>query len=306
MSLFSKFLDGSILFSFDRSGFLRHAKTFEPENFSGDGKVALITGSSSGIGFAAARLLLQSHVEVHLLSRDHQRGVEAKQKLFSEFPGSTIHLHTVDISDTQALKLWLDSDAPKLIDILVNNAGGMPSHLTFSKSGDEITWATHLLGHNVLTKDLFDKKSLKEGSRVITVSSGGMYLQKLDLTDLTWNMRPYNKYRAYANAKRAQVILNQMWAEELTGGLCFSCMHPGWVDTLGVRRAMSLFCKLLGGRLRTPEQGADTIVWLALTTNRYPSGKFWFDRRLASEHKFQYTVESEAQRKSLWKMLNSN
>lgn len=69
-------------------------------------------------------------------------------------------------------------------------------------------------------------------------------------------------------------------------------MHPGWVDTPGVAHSMPWFYWLMKNRFRTPEQGADTIAWLALTDESYPSGKFWFDREQAPEYYFGFTKES--------------
>jgi len=303
MGILSKLLDYSILFSFDRTGFHRHAKNFIPEEWRGEGKVAAITGGNSGIGFATAERLLRYKVEVHLLCRSKERGVEAKRKLKAKYPDSTVVIHTLDLSDKQAIDTWVKMNAPSYIDILINNAGGMLSTLHNNQAGDELTWATHILGHYTLTMGLLEQGNLRKGSRVITVTSGGMYLHKLDLNDLAFKKRKYDKYTAYANAKRAQVILNQLWNKKFGSSLRFSCMHPGWVNTSGIRNAMPIFYRYLKHRLRTPKQGADTILWLALTKNQYSGGKLWFDRSEAPEHKFQFTKESEVDRNTLWDLL---
>ncbi|MEC7838798.1 MAG: SDR family NAD(P)-dependent oxidoreductase [Chlamydiota bacterium] len=305
MSILSQILDSSIIFSFDRSGFLRHSKDFKDENWCGKGKVALITGANSGIGYVTAEILLKYNVNVHIFCRSEASGKEAVEKLKSSNSDGTITLHTLDISDKKAIDRWLKSEAPPHVDILVNNAGGMSSSLNFNTENIEITWATHLLGHYFLTSGLIEQRSLSKGSRVITVSSGGMYLQKLDLSDLLWKKQKYDKYRAYANAKRAQVILTQLWDEQLGPSIRFSTMHPGWVDTKGVKEAMPTFHRLLGPRLRSPKQGADTIIWLALTQEKYPGGKLWFDRKIVAEHKFNFTKESVTGRNKLWNLLKS-
>lgn len=303
MGILSKILDSSILFSFDRSGFIRHAKKFTPEKWSGEGKVAVITGANAGIGFSSAELLVKNKVETHLLCRSRERGIEATKKLEAKYPNSTIHLHILDISDKEAINIWVKEKAPSHIDILINNAGGMSPTLNYTGAGDEVTWATHLLGHYFLTSGLIKRGQLNKGSRVITVTSGGMYLQKLNLSDLLWKNHKYDKYRSYANAKRAQVILTQLWDEKFGADIRFSSMHPGWVNTKGVSSAMPVFYGILRWRLRTPEQGADTILWLALTNEEYSGGKLWFDRSIAPQHKFQFTKESEIDRNLLWNLL---
>lgn len=298
MNIFSK-----LLFSFDRSGFLRHAEHFAPETWSGKGKVALITGGNSGIGFAAAQLLLNYDVEVHLICRSEKRGSKALHQLKNQYQKGTVVLHILDISDQVTIDLWVKQSAPPKIDILINNAGGMSSTLKFNQMGDELTLATHLFGHYSLVLGLIKQKKMAYGSRVITVTSGGMYLKKLNLNDLAWKKQIYNKYTAYANAKRAQVILNEMFHEQFGDTICFSCMHPGWCDTKGVKNGMPIFYRCLKKILRTAQQGADTIVWLALTEIKYPGGKLWFDRKEMPPHKFSWTRESEKDRHHLWELL---
>ena len=90
--------------------------------------------------------------------------------------------------------------------------------------------------------------------------------------------------RAYANAKRAQVELAAaLAAREGSGRVAFHAMHPGWVDTPGLRESLPRFARLLGPILRTPRQGADTMAWLALDAgagvDSATSGSFWLDRR---------------------------
>ena len=116
-------------------------------------------------------------------------------------------------------------------DLLIHNAGNMPDSLTITKDGFEQMFASQVLAPFILTKTLADLGKLRQGCRIIFVSSGGMYLQKLDLSDLRFEKKPYNKYTGYANAKRAQVILSELFSEKYPQYL-FSAMHPGWADTL--------------------------------------------------------------------------
>ena len=118
-------------------------------------------------------------------------------------------------------------------------------------------------------------------ARVITVSSGGMYTQRLDPAALLEQPARYRGVRAYARAKRAQVALSAEWARRVAAAeVAFHALHPGWVATPGIAAALPRFDWLLRPLLRTPEQGADTIVWLASADPAgLGSGGFWHDRR---------------------------
>ncbi len=139
---------------------------------------------------------------------------------------------------------------------------------------------------------------------MITVSSGGMYAQRLDLSDIQWRRRSFDGVTAYAQAKRAQVVLNELWAERTRGsGIVFHAMHPGWADTPGVRRSLPRFYAWMRQRLRTPEQGADTIVWLAVSRPAgLRNGLFWFDREPVKTHIVPWTREREDDRDGVWQL----
>lgn len=303
MELFDELLDKSIYFSFDRSGYKRHAREFEDEHFEGIGKVAIVTGANAGIGLAVTNALIQCGVKVYMLCRSKERGKKAIAEILEQTPKAFLKLCHVDVSEPSSVKAFIKKEDLPEIDILINNAGGMPDTLTKNSEGNEIVWASHVVGHYLLTEGLISTNKLAVGARIITVSSGGMYTQKLDLSDLNFEATEYNKYKAYANAKRAQVILNELFQEQYGEDYTFSCMHPGWANTGGVKTAMPWFHWWMEKRLRTVEEGADTIVWLALTQNDYPGGKFWFDRKAAPTHFRDKTIESRRQREELLQLL---
>jgi NAD(P)-dependent dehydrogenase (short-subunit alcohol dehydrogenase family) len=115
----------------------------------------------------------------------------------------------------------------------------------------------------------------------------------------------YRGAEQYARAKRAQVTLNELWAERLAGsGVVFHAVHPGWADTPGVEASLPTFRRIVGPFLRTPEQGADTLVWLAADDGAplATSGRFWLDRRPRSIHKLPTTrhTDTPERRAQLW------
>jgi dehydrogenase/reductase SDR family protein 12 len=153
-----------------------------------------------------------------------------------------------------------------------------------------------------LTSLLIPLLTVSAPSRIVNVSSGGMYTQKLDVGDLQFERKPFNGVTAYAQAKRAQVVLTELWAKKLAGlGVTANAMHPGWADTPGVQTSLPTFHRLTKGSLRTPEQGADTIIWLAAAKSvAGETGKFWFDRRERGTHLLPGKQSSASERQRLW------
>ena len=168
--------------------------------------------------------------------------------------------------------------------------------------GVELTFATNVLGPFLLTSLL--QPALLEGSpsRVITVSSGGMYTERLNGQDPQLERCEFDGPRFYAHTKRAQVVLNGLWSREYPArSVAFHAMHPGWVDTPGLRSSLPRFRQVMRPLLRTAEQGADTIVWLAGVPDLHPrTGAFWHDRAPRPEHRLPSTQETEADRRRLW------
>ena len=129
-----------------------------------------------------------------------------------------------------------------------------------------------------------------------------MYAQRLSLDGLQWTQRPFDGVTAYAQTKRMQVILTELlagrWAR---AGIAVHAMHPGWADTPSVRSSIPRFWQVMRRRLRTPDEGADTIGWLAVAP-RLPSGGFWFDRAPQPTHLLPFTAERPRDRVRLWRM----
>jgi dehydrogenase/reductase SDR family protein 12 len=280
-------LDKSIIFSFGHFGFKRHSRDFAAllDN-SLQGKHFLITGGSSGIGSYVALCLLDCDARVTIISRSKPNISHAN-----------MHYIQMDLADYRMVSRKILDVSP--VDVLINNAGGMPSYHCREKSISEDIFASQVLGHYALIQALIEQKKLQDKARVIFVSSGGMYLKRLDLSDLRFEICKFNKYTAYANAKRAQVILNELFAEKFHQ-YNWSCMHPGWVDTGGVKKGMPWFYYLMYPFLRTLAEGADTILYLATSDDHLPSGKFWFDRKVVPCHLFPQTVELKDERDELW------
>lgn len=296
-----RLLDTSIFFSFDRSGFLRHAAAFDPDDLAVDltGRVCLVTGANSGIGFETSVGLTARGATLWMLCRDRGRGEAALRELRRRTGSRRARLALLDVSDPGAIDDFASRFTPARVDVLVHNAGVLPDRRVLSTDGHELTLATHVLGPWRLTRTLLPKLRASADPRVIFVSSGGMYTQRLSLDDCEWQRRRYDGVVAYAQTKRMQVVLAQLLAEELPQGTV-SAMHPGWADTPAVRSSLPRFHAVMRGRLRKPAEGADTVLWLAASeAAQGRSGRFWFDRAVRSPHLLPWTRESEAERDAL-------
>lgn len=150
----------------------------------------------------------------------------------------------------------------------------------------ETNFSTNTLGTYYLTKALIPLlTAASPDARVVTVSSGGMYNEKLDTTDLQFEkMKTFDGVKAYAQNKRAQVELTNRWAE-LYPNINFYSMHPGWCATPGVEKSLPSLYKFKN-QLRAPSEGADTIIWAAASeeVKKYPSGSFFQDRKVVGQH----------------------
>jgi NAD(P)-dependent dehydrogenase (short-subunit alcohol dehydrogenase family) len=186
--------------------------------------------------------------------------------------------------------------------VLVNNAGVLAAERSLSVDGHELALATNVLGPFLLTGLLAPALEKSAPSTVVNVSSGGMYTASLDVDDLQTERHSYDGAAVYARHKRAQVVLSELWAERLNAhGVAVHSMHPGWVDTPGLESSLPRFHRFTKPALRTSEQGADTIAWLAAAEEPgTDSGGFWHDRRRRPTHLLPRTRESEADRQRLW------
>jgi NAD(P)-dependent dehydrogenase (short-subunit alcohol dehydrogenase family) len=137
---------------------------------------------------------------------------------------------------------------------------------------------------------------------VINVVSGGMYGQRLDVSKLAGRGgERYSGSVTYAQQKRALMVVTQEWARHWADqGICVNAMHPGWADTPGIRDALPRFRRLTRGVLRNAREGADTIVWLAVSTEAgRVSGQLFLDRHIHTAHLLHSTRESEKERARL-------
>jgi len=291
-------LDLSVIGGYSRIGFALRSRSWAPPAAAPlAGRVVAISGASSGIGRAAAEMCLERGARVILLVRDAQRGERVRAELASRGPVELLNCELSSLDSVRACAREI-AERHAALDVLINNAGLLPDRRELSADGIELSFATNVLGPFLLTAALVPALRASTAARIINVSSGGMYTQGIHADDLQFEHGSYSGAVAYARAKRAQVVLTELWARRLPG-VGVHAMHPGWVDTPGIAHSLPRFRRTLRPLLRTPAQGADTIVWLCWAPD-LPSGRFWQDRRRRPTHLLPGTRERPGERERLW------
>ncbi|KST61867.1 SDR family oxidoreductase [Mastigocoleus testarum] len=230
-------------------------------------KTALVTGGNRGIGFAIARGLMQKGYEVIITSRSLDKAKEAAEKL-QEF-GKVIPIEldvTDDDSIEQALNTLNQNHKIPRLDVLINNAGIYPDEgvniLTISRDLLDLTLNANTFGPVQMVQVFLPLLEKSEDARIINVSSGYG-----EINGLSADVPSYCLSKLALNG--ATIMLAQSLRSK---GIVVNAMCPGWVKTdMGGESAP-----------RSPEQGADTAIWLATEAPRNETGKFWRDRQVIS------------------------
>lgn len=277
----------------------RHLSTWpaDPPPDALAGRRALVTGASSGLGVATAEGLAALGAEVVLVVRDTDKGARVVREIQGRRPLARLDVQRCDLADLDDVRRFaaaVDGD----VDVLVHNAGVMPPTRTESPQGHEMTMALHVLAP-VLMTDLLGERL--QDARVIMVTSGGMYTQRLRDDDPEYLDGDYSPTTAYARSKRAQIellpILQRRWEPR---GVDVHATHPGWADTPGVADSLPTFRKVTGPLLRDAAGGADTTVWLSATEPAPVGGRLWHDRQPRPTQLLRRTRTGAAERNRLW------
>ena len=249
------------------------------------GRVAVVTGASAGIGKAAALGLARQGARVVLVVRNREKGQAALHEIAARARSQLLELLVADLQSQTSIRAAVAELLGRhpLLHVLVNNAGVWLEKRQTSPEGIETTWATNVLGYHLFTSGLLPALERGAPARVVNVASE--LAGDLDLTDVELKRRPYGGRLAYAQSKQA----NRMWtwalARRLEGrGVVANAMHPGFVASELFQKSGGLLGKAvsiystLGAR--TPEEGADTILWLAAAEEAAGlTGRFFADRR---------------------------
>jgi dehydrogenase/reductase SDR family member 12 len=268
------------------------------------GSTVMVTGANSGIGKAIAAGVAELGATVLLTVRDPARGAAARKDILETVPGADVQIERCDVSDLAGVRAFaadLVCRVPRL-DAVIHNAGVMPPERSRTEEGHELSLATHVLGPLLLTELLLPALVESPDPRVVLMSSGGMYTQRLPADDIEYTSGRYRGAVAYARSKRVQVALTPLLADRWAAqSVMVAAMHPGWADTPGVAASLPAFRKLTAPVLRTAEQAADTAVWLTASSPTPPSGEFWHDRAVRPAHYLPTTGYGDAELQRVWR-----
>jgi NAD(P)-dependent dehydrogenase (short-subunit alcohol dehydrogenase family) len=233
-------------------------------------RTVIITGANSGIGRAAARVLAGAGARVVLAVRDLGKGHAAAATM----PGETgvRRLDPASLASVREFAAGWDGD----IDILINNAGVMVPPLSRTAEGFELQFGTNHLGHFALTNLLLEHVT----GRVVTVSSTGHRIGRIDFDDLNWNSKPYKAWRAYGQSKLANLLFTSELQRRLTAAsspVLATAAHPGYAATNlqfhSGRRSMDLV-SVVGNRLFAQDEDGGALPTLYAAVAEIPGDSF--------------------------------
>lgn len=200
------------------------------------GRVAIVTGSSSGIGYEAARVLANKGASVIIAVRNLDKGTNAADKIRSQNAKANVQVMMLDLADLASVELFADAfkQSHARLDLLINNAGVMIPPYSKTKDGFELQFGTNHLGHFALTTHLLGLLNNTAGARIVNVSSGAHRFGNIDLDDLAWEKRGYRAWRAYGDSKLANIYFTKELAKRLGengSSVIVTSAHPGWTAT---------------------------------------------------------------------------
>jgi NAD(P)-dependent dehydrogenase (short-subunit alcohol dehydrogenase family) len=266
------------------------------------GKTVLITGASTGIGRAAAQALAEQGADLTLVSRDAERGEAARAEIVAASGNPRVVFFAADLAlraDVRAAAEFFKSGHDRL-DVLINNAAIIPHRRTLTADGLETQFALNHLAYFLLTHQLLDRLRAATPSRIVLVSSGLHRRGGLDFEDLQ-AAKDYRGMRVYGRTKLMNLLFMRELDRRLAGsGITVNALSPGFTATELGRSSPPLSRFVFKTFGKTPEKGADTLVYLATSpTVAGLSGLYFNNRR--PEAVSQAAADDEAARR-LWEI----
>ncbi len=243
------------------------------------GRVAIVTGANSGIGYETAKALATKGATVIVASRNEGRGTTAVENIRRQSVGASVKLMLLDLASQASVRGFAEGFKARFdrLDLLVNNAGVMmPQVREETEDGFELQIGTNHLGHFALTLLLMGRLAATEGSRVVNVSSTAQNLGKLDLDDLHWTERPYDRMGSYGASKIANMLFTlelQRRFQQAGLSTIATSAHPGWTAT-NLQRTSPLFRMFNPLFAMRPPQGALPTLHAAVAKEAEPGGYY--------------------------------
>lgn len=220
-------------------------KKWDTDNIADQtGRIVIVTGSSSGIGYEAARVLANKNAEVIIAIRNPDKGNAAFEKIRKQNDKAKVSVMRLDLADLASVKNFANEFKTRYsrLDLLINNAGVMIPPFSRTADGFELQFGTNHLGHFALTSHLLDLLNTTQGSRIVNVSSSAHRFGNIDLDDVNWEKRKYRAWRAYGDSKIANIYFTKEIArrlKEADSSVIVTSAHPGFTAT-ELQRTMPL------------------------------------------------------------------
>jgi NAD(P)-dependent dehydrogenase (short-subunit alcohol dehydrogenase family) len=280
------------------------------------GRLAIVTGANTGLGFYTAAALADKGAQVVLAVRNVDKGNDAVAQIKAKSPNAVVTVQQLDLTSLDAIRSSAEElkSAHQRIDLLINNAGVMYTDKGNTKDGFELQFGTNHLGHFAFTGLLLDRLLPVEGSRVVSVSSiGHRIIADIHFDDLQWE-RSYNRVAAYGQSK----LSNLLFIYELQRRLKLKdaptaalAAHPGVSDTELVRNSPAFLRKPaeVFGRyiFQSAEMGALPTLRAATDPSAH-SGQYYGPGGFAEQRGYPKVVKSsakshdEARQRRLWEV----
>jgi len=255
------------------------------------GKVAVVTGATTGIGKEIARGLLRMGAEVVIGARSLERGNAAREDIVAATGNAQCSVLALDVADLASVRAFAQEVRAKhpKVHILIHNAGAWMTVRKQTAQGHELTFATNVLGPYVLTTLL--EESLRAGApaRVINIVSN--LASSYDVTDLEFSRRKYDGFKAYGQSKQALRMVTWALAKRFEGSrVTVNCVAPGFVKTELNRDAHGFIATMINISAKlmavSPAEGADTPLWAAVSPELTTVTAKYFEKRAEKDGKF--------------------
>ena len=264
--------------------------------------VAVITGSDGGIGKILTASLAKEGFKIIMGCKNKEKGNAICQQIIRQTTNPVIEVVEIDLASPHSIRQFVENVTLRhpQIDILLNNAGVLPHHYQVTKENIEYTIAVNYLGTYLLTEQLFPL--MKEGTKIVNTVSLMLRYGKINSDFLSLQSSHFNRFTYYSNSKLALYYASLEWAEKWKNkGITVNCVDPGIVNTDIIRMGNKMIDKLCDffyrPLIRSPKQGADTIVYLAVgNKNNAITAKLFKNRKIKT---ISSSVNNQAWKESL-------
>ena len=271
-----------------------------------DGKLCIVTGATSGVGFAAARRIAQGGGDLVLVCRNREKAERVRDSLVADF-GVSVGLVYANFAELDQVRNAAAEilDNSSRIDVLVNNVGVHNTGRKLNQDGIEMVFCVNHLAPFLLTRLLLPRLIESAPSRILYVNSEGHRFGGLDLDDLNWDRRIYWGLKGYGAAKTAQLLTIWKLVDQLENtGVTVNAMHPGAVATnIGMNNGfLYRFYQryLLGPFLHDPKISGDAIYYLIASSEMADvTGNFY--NKTAEEKPAPHALDSDLG-KQVWEI----